>query len=93
MIQAGNITILKEEHMVPQKTALNAYTIALAFELRDTAFKINAVESWLYRYGLQSIQRNRNIHDAAARIVKYATMMKTDQPGCILVMIIIRRLE
>jgi len=28
----------------PSKTALNAYTIALAFELKDTAFKINAVD-------------------------------------------------
>jgi NAD(P)-dependent dehydrogenase (short-subunit alcohol dehydrogenase family) len=28
----------------PSKTALNAYTITLAFELKDTAFKVNAVD-------------------------------------------------
>src|ERR1035437_5472481 len=28
----------------PSKTALNAYTVALAFELKDTPFKVNAVD-------------------------------------------------
>ena len=29
---------------VPSKVALNAYTIVLAYELKDTAFKVNAVD-------------------------------------------------
>src|SRR4029077_12670314 len=28
----------------PSKTALNAYTVTLAYELRDTAFKVNSID-------------------------------------------------
>jgi NAD(P)-dependent dehydrogenase (short-subunit alcohol dehydrogenase family) len=58
----------------PSKTALNAYTIALAFELRDTPFKINAVDPGFTATDFNQHRGTGNIHDAAARIVKYATI-------------------
>ncbi|HEY4193892.1 MAG TPA: SDR family NAD(P)-dependent oxidoreductase, partial [Mucilaginibacter sp.] len=62
----------------PSKTALNAYTIALAFELRDTPFKINAVDPGFTATDFNQHRGTGNIHDAAARIVKYAVI---DQNG------------
>jgi NAD(P)-dependent dehydrogenase (short-subunit alcohol dehydrogenase family) len=62
----------------PSKTALNAYTIALAYELRDTPFKINAVDPGFTATDFNQYRGTGNIHDAAARIVKYAVI---DQNG------------
>src|SRR5882757_920863 len=58
----------------PSKTALNAYTIVLAYELKDTAFKINAVDP-----GYTATDFNRHsgpgtVENAAKIIVKYATV-------------------
>jgi NAD(P)-dependent dehydrogenase (short-subunit alcohol dehydrogenase family) len=58
----------------PSKTALNAYTVALAYELRDTPFKINAVDPGFTATDFNQHRGTGNIHDAAARIVKYATI-------------------
>lgn len=58
----------------PSKTALNAYTIALAHELRDTPFKINAVDPGFTATDFNQHRGTGNIHDAAARIVKYAVI-------------------
>jgi len=58
----------------PSKTALNAYTIALAFELKDTAFKINAVDPGFTATDFNQHRGTGNMHDAAARIVKYAVI-------------------
>ena len=65
----------------PSKTALNAYTIALSFELRDTAFKINAVDPGFTATDFNQYRGTGNIHDAAARIVKYATIDKNGPTG------------
>jgi NAD(P)-dependent dehydrogenase (short-subunit alcohol dehydrogenase family) len=54
------------------KAALNAYTIVLACELRDTAFKINVVDP-----GYRATDFNHHsgtVEDAAARVVKAATL-------------------
>jgi NAD(P)-dependent dehydrogenase (short-subunit alcohol dehydrogenase family) len=56
----------------PSKTALNAYTIALAFELRDTPFKINAIDPGFTATDFNQHRGTGNVPDAAARIVKYA---------------------
>jgi NAD(P)-dependent dehydrogenase (short-subunit alcohol dehydrogenase family) len=56
----------------PSKTALNAYTIALAYELRDTAFKINAVDPGFTATDFNQHRGTGTLHDAAARVVKYA---------------------
>ena len=62
----------------PSKTALNAYTIALAFELRDTPFKINAVDPGFTATDFNQHRGTGTVPDAAARIVKYAIV---DQNG------------
>ncbi|MDB4925228.1 SDR family oxidoreductase [Mucilaginibacter sp.] len=58
----------------PSKTALNAYTIALAFELKDTAFKINVVDPGFTATDFNQHRGTGNVNDAAAIIVKYATI-------------------
>jgi len=58
----------------PSKTALNAYTIALAFELRDTPFKINAVDPGFTATDFNQHRGTGTVEDAAARVVKYATI-------------------
>lgn len=64
----------------PSKTALNAYTIALAFELRDTAFKVNAVDPGFTGTDFNNHRGTGTVPDAAAIIVKYATI-DTDGPN------------
>ncbi len=56
------------------KTALNAYTIALAYELQDTAFKVNVVDPGYTATDFNQHRGPGNIPDAAAIIVKYATI-------------------
>lgn len=56
----------------PSKTALNAYTVVLAYELKDTLFKINAVDPGYTATDFNQHRGTGSIHDAAARIVKYA---------------------
>lgn len=58
----------------PSKTALNAYTIALAYELRDTAFKINAVDPGFTATDFNNYRGTGSVIDAAKIIVKYATL-------------------
>ncbi|MFB9845385.1 SDR family oxidoreductase [Mucilaginibacter ginsenosidivorans] len=65
----------------PSKTALNAYTIALAFELRDTPFKINAVDPGYTATDFNQHQGTGTVEDAAARIVKYATIGQDGPTG------------
>jgi NAD(P)-dependent dehydrogenase (short-subunit alcohol dehydrogenase family) len=58
----------------PSKTALNAYTVALAYELRDTPFKINAVDPGFTATDFNEHRGTGTVEDAAARIVKYAVV-------------------
>lgn len=58
----------------PSKTALNAYTITLAYELRDTAFKVNAVDPGYTQTDFNQHRGPGSVEDAAAIIVKYATI-------------------
>lgn len=62
----------------PSKTALNAYTVALAFELRDT-FKVNAVNPGYTNTEFNHNQGYKKVEDAAAPIVQYA-MLGADGP-------------
>jgi NAD(P)-dependent dehydrogenase (short-subunit alcohol dehydrogenase family) len=57
----------------PSKTALNAYTVALAFELKDT-FKVNAVNPGYTNTEFNHNQGYKKVEDAAAPIVQYATL-------------------
>lgn len=56
------------------KAALNAYTIVLAYELRDTAFKVNVVDPGYTATDFNHHSGTGTVEDAAARIVKAATL-------------------
>ncbi|MBS1532671.1 MAG: SDR family oxidoreductase [Bacteroidetes bacterium] len=58
----------------PSKSALNAYTVALAYELRDTKFKVNAVDPGYTATDFNEHRGTGAIEDAARRLVKYATI-------------------
>jgi NAD(P)-dependent dehydrogenase (short-subunit alcohol dehydrogenase family) len=54
------------------KAALNMYTIVLAYELRDTPFKVNAVDPGYTATDFNHHSGPGTVPDAAARVVKYA---------------------
>lgn len=63
----------------PSKTALNAYTVALAFELKDTAFKVNMVNPGYTDTDFNQHRGHKTVEDAAKPIVEYA-MLNADGP-------------
>ena len=63
----------------PSKTALNAYTVALAYELRDTAFKVNAVNPGYTATDFNQHRGTKKVEDAAKIIAEYA-MLPADGP-------------
>ena len=56
------------------KAALNGYTIALAFDLKDSAFKVNAVDPGFTATDFNHHSGPGTIEDAAARVVKAAVL-------------------
>jgi NAD(P)-dependent dehydrogenase (short-subunit alcohol dehydrogenase family) len=56
------------------KSALNMYTVTLAYELRDTTFKVNAIDPGYTKTGFNNHQGTGTVEDAAARVVKYAVI-------------------
>lgn len=60
------------------KSALNMYTINLAYELRDTLFKVNAVCPGYTQTDFTNQQGTSTAEEAGQRIVKYALI---DQNG------------
>ncbi len=50
------------------------YTINLAYELRDTAFKVNAVDPGFTKAGFNHHRGTGTVEDAGKRIVKYAVI-------------------
>lgn len=65
----------------PSKTALNAYTITLAFELKDTAFKVNAVDPGYTATDFNRHSGPRSVADAAKDIVKFAILDENGPTG------------
>ncbi|MBG8555659.1 SDR family oxidoreductase [Hymenobacter guriensis] len=63
----------------PSKAALNAYTIMLAYELRDTPFKVNAVDPGYTATDFNHHSGPGSVQDAAARVVK-AALLGPDGP-------------
>lgn len=59
---------------VSSKAAMNAYTIVLAYELRDTAFKVNAVDPCYTATDFNNHSGPGTVEDAAARVVKAAVL-------------------
>ncbi|WP_223653730.1 SDR family oxidoreductase [Hymenobacter psoromatis] len=56
------------------KTALNMYTINLAYALRDTPFKVNAVCPGYTKTDFTGHQGTSTVEEAGQRIVKYALL-------------------
>ena len=54
------------------KAALNMYTVNLAYELRDTPFKVNAVCPGYTQTDFTNHQGTSTVEEAGQRIVKYA---------------------
>jgi NAD(P)-dependent dehydrogenase (short-subunit alcohol dehydrogenase family) len=70
---------VKPASYVASKAALNAYTIVLAYNLRDTLFKINAVDPGYTATDFNDHTGPGTVPDAAARVVK-AAMFGADGP-------------
>jgi NAD(P)-dependent dehydrogenase (short-subunit alcohol dehydrogenase family) len=65
----------------PSKAALNMYTITLAYELRDTPFKVNAVDPGYTATEFNHFRGPGTVEDAAARLVKCATIAPDGPTG------------
>lgn len=63
------------------KAALNMYTISLAYELRDTPLKVNAVDPGFTATDFNSHRGTGTVEDAAARLVKGATLHNDGPTG------------
>jgi len=61
------------------KAALNMYTVNLAYEFRDTNFKINAVSPGFTKTDFNNNRGTGTVEDAGKRIAKYA-MIGNDGP-------------
>ncbi len=61
------------------KSALNMYMVHLAYELRDTAFKVNAVDPGYTKTDFTNHQGTGTAEEAASRVIKYA-VIGTDGP-------------
>ncbi|TRW24853.1 SDR family oxidoreductase [Flavobacterium zepuense] len=59
---------------VSSKAALNAYTITLAYDLRELPFKVNAVDPGYTATDFNNHSGSGTVEDAAARVVKAATL-------------------
>lgn len=71
--------VVKPAAYVASKAALNAYTITLAYELRDTSFKVNAVDPGYTATDFNNHSGPGTVPDAAARVVK-AAILNSDGP-------------
>ncbi|PUV26607.1 SDR family NAD(P)-dependent oxidoreductase [Sphingobacterium athyrii] len=58
------------------KAALNAYSIVLAYELRETAFKVNVVDPGYTATDFNHHSGPGTVEEAAARVVRAATLGK-----------------
>jgi NAD(P)-dependent dehydrogenase (short-subunit alcohol dehydrogenase family) len=63
------------------KAALHMYTIVLAYELRDTPFKVNAVDPGFTATDLNNHRGTGTLEDAAARLVKYVLVGEDGSTG------------
>ena len=65
----------------PSKTALNAYTVMLAFELKDTNFKVNCVNPGHTATDFNNFKGEKAVEQSASVIIKYATLDKDGATG------------
>lgn len=70
---------IKPAAYLASKAALNGYTIALAYELRDTPFKVNAVDPGFTATDFNHHTGPGTVEEAASRVIK-AVMINEDGP-------------
>jgi NAD(P)-dependent dehydrogenase (short-subunit alcohol dehydrogenase family) len=63
------------------KSAMNMYTVVLAYELKDSNFKINAVCPGYTKTDFNGHRGPGNVADAGRRIIKYALIEKDGPTG------------
>ena len=63
------------------KAALNMYTVVLAYELKDTNFKVNAICPGYTKTDFNGHRGPGSVEDAGKRIVKYALIDKEGPTG------------
>jgi len=63
------------------KAALNMYTVVLAYELKGTSFKVNAVCPGYTKTDFNGHRGHGTVEDAGKRIVKYALLDKDGPTG------------
>lgn len=72
---------LKTAAYGPSKTAINAYTVALAYELKNTSFRVNAVDPGYTKTSFNGFRGTDAIETAAKRIVKYVIIGNNGPTG------------
>lgn len=63
----------------PSKSALNMYTIILAYELKDTVVKVNAVDPGFIKTDFNNHRGTGTVEEAGTRIMKYV-LIDNDGP-------------
>jgi NAD(P)-dependent dehydrogenase (short-subunit alcohol dehydrogenase family) len=63
------------------KAAVNMYTVVLAYELKDTLFKVNAVSPGFTKTDFNGNRGTGTVEDAGKRIVKYALIGQDGPTG------------
>ncbi|MBX2921013.1 MAG: SDR family oxidoreductase [Melioribacteraceae bacterium] len=63
------------------KSAMNMYTVVLAYELKDSNFKINAVCPGFTKTDFNGHRGTGTLEDAGKRIIKYALIDKSGPTG------------
>lgn len=63
------------------KTALNAFTVTLAYELKDTGFKVNSINPGFTSTDLNGHTGTQNVTEAAKMIIEYATLNNSGPTG------------
>jgi NAD(P)-dependent dehydrogenase (short-subunit alcohol dehydrogenase family) len=72
---------VKPAAYLTSKAALNGFTIALAYELSDTPFKVNAVDPGYTATDFNNHSGPGTVEDAAARVVRAATLDSNGPTG------------
>ncbi len=65
----------------PTKSALNMYSIVLAYELRDTPIKVNMVDPGFIKTDFNNHRGTGTVQAAAARVIKYALIDNNGPTG------------